>query len=298
MKTIRTSLFSIPLALMFSVSGVFAQDGGEPPPEAVSTQKIIPPSSEAPANPVQPETTTAQPSSQTPTPAIAPSTVAPKEMAPAPAVVPPPVAPKRAAPAGEQAATPNEIKKEVKKHDGFLIRLALGFGYATSSTSADVGSGKQDLAVKGGAMLVSVALGGAVVENMIIQGEIFGGNLFSTAISIDNKNVDTSSKTSESIFGIGPGLTYYIMPINVYLSASLGIGSLEMEFKGTKFETKTGIATNLKIGKEWWLSNNWGLGLGGQFYFFSVPARSSEETRKKVVWSTLGGGVVFSATKN
>ena len=62
---------------------------------------------------------------------------------------------------------------------------------------------------------------------------------------------------------IGGGITYYIMPSNIFLQGSLGIGNFNLidNDKKTSVSTDRGFSMQLKVGKEWWISKRWRLGV-------------------------------------
>src|SRR4029079_14699548 len=70
------------------------------------------------------------------------------------------------------------------------------------------------------------------------------------------------------LVGIGIGLTYYIMPVNVYVSGAVGIGQIVFEnYHGDREGSDIGFASDVIVGKEWWVGDDWGLGVAGQFMF-------------------------------
>jgi hypothetical protein len=72
--------------------------------------------------------------------------------------------------------------------------------------------------------------------------------------------------------GIGGGLTYYFMPINIYLTGSLlfafGAAAAEGANLDPSLEVSlhagTGYAAELTLGKEWWVVRGIGLGVALQ----------------------------------
>ena len=62
----------------------------------------------------------------------------------------------------------------------------------------------------------------------------------------------------------GAGVTYYYMPVNLFASASAGIGrfTISNNDNDTRTKTQSGFSFQLIVGKEWWVSNKWGLGAG------------------------------------
>ncbi|HTP29906.1 MAG TPA: hypothetical protein VMK12_30145, partial [Anaeromyxobacteraceae bacterium] len=103
----------------------------------------------------------------------------------------------------------------------------------------------------------------------------------------------TASNASAGVYAIGPMVKYYVMPINFYLAATPSFAKLTSSSSTGSGETKWGPALRLAAGKEWYASQHWGLGLASVFQFSSNEGSSGGAT-----WSTVGGGVVFSASYN
>jgi hypothetical protein len=56
--------------------------------------------------------------------------------------------------------------------------------------------------------------------------------------------------------------------------------------------TKTGFGFNLMVGKEWWVSDNWGLGVALQLLLAGAKDRDGTE------WDSGALAVLFTATHN
>lgn len=92
--------------------------------------------------------------------------------------------------------------------------------------------------------------------------------------------------------GIGPEVTYYFMPANVYVFATLGFTSLAIIPLGQNSASgHGGFGGRIGAGKEWWVSRRWGLGLVGH-------ATESWNSVNGVTYSTWSLGAAFSATYN
>jgi hypothetical protein len=52
---------------------------------------------------------------------------------------------------------------------------------------------------------------------------------------------------------------------------------------------------NLMVGKEWWVSTNWGLGVAGQIMYMSIKDKEIIE-EKDMTFASFG--VLFTATYN
>jgi hypothetical protein len=175
-----------------------------------------------------------------------------------------------------------------ERHDGFFLRLAAGFGFG-GNTGTDA-EGAEDV-MRGGASTSSVAIGACVVEDLAVHAELFHAALVAPEVLEDDVViVDTVGKYG--MFGAGVGITYYFMPTNLYLSAALAATVLYADFGVVAFKSDAGVGLDFLIGKEWWVSDNWGLGVAGQFIFSNTPSDFDEPNR------SFAGAVLFSASYN
>ena len=179
-------------------------------------------------------------------------------------------------------ATP--VAATAHRHLGFFLHLDLGGGYLYSSTSL----GNVTLSAKGASLLLSVAVGGAVAENTILAGELWGS-------AAPSPSGVTGSDATMGLSAIGLNVTHYFMPANVFLSFTPSATLLTIDNgSGTVGRTQVGPGARLAIGKEWWVGDHWGIGLAAEG-FFGV---NRDQGTDPPTWSTFGGGLVFSATYN
>ena len=186
-----------------------------------------------------------------------------------------------------------------RTHDGLFLRLAVGGGHAGSKidvpdTPATPGGAAIDLS--GTAGDVDFALGGMVQPNLAIHGTIFGWSVSDpdADIRIGAQSGSGTLNGTATMSAIGPGMTYYFMPANLYLTGSLGVGKFKLT--GTNSvdgESKSGFAMALGMGKEWWVGNEWGLGLAGGLTYHSIADKDVSEN-----WSGTSFTLRFSATMN
>lgn len=183
-------------------------------------------------------------------------------------------------------------------HDGFFLQMDLGGGgLSTKSTTytALVGATPLtgELEMSGGAPEFSIALGGALTPNFVIAGQLWGVTVSSPDVKFAGIT-GNATDTTQTLSGIGVYLAYYFMPANVYVAATPSIGSLSLKESGTEFSTKSGFALKLAVGKEWWVSDNWGLGLNLQYAYASNEDKGTNPPTFTSNWF----GVAFSATYN
>jgi hypothetical protein len=175
-----------------------------------------------------------------------------------------------------------------RDHDGgFFLRLSGGGGTAT--TTFDVFGA--DLDISGATGDVNLAIGGMVTRNLALHATLFGWLASDPDISFLGSTETLAADVS--INGFGAGLTYYFMPVNIYISGSVGAASMTVESEQTSGETDLGPAIDLTVGKEWWVSDSWGIGVAGAFGYHSVPEKGITGD-----WTGTSFGIRFTASYN
>lgn len=182
---------------------------------------------------------------------------------------------------------PRPYSSTANRHLGFALRLDGGPGYISSTDSL------YDTTMKGGSGAFGLVVGGAVAENLILGADIWGITAFSPTISQGTMSVSTGN-VSVSLTGIGLNVTYYLMPANVYLSLSPSISRLSLTIGGVSASTKNGLGMKMALGKEWWVSDHWGLGAAAQFFL----ASNEDQGTSPPTWSSRAFAIAFSATYN
>ena len=193
-----------------------------------------------------------------------------------------------ATPAYAQAAAPQPpANPTAHRHLGFALRLDGGIGYLGTSDSM------LDMSIEGVSGSFGFVIGGAVTENFIIGADLWDIVAFSPTFSQGGTSV-SGTDTAMALVGFGLNLTYYFMPANVYLSVSPSLTSVSLTGNGTSGSTESGFGMKIGVGKEWSVGDHWGLGLAGQFFF----SNNKDKGTNPPTWSTLAGGLAFSATYN
>lgn len=177
-----------------------------------------------------------------------------------------------------------------ERHDGFMLRLAIGFGGGVASAKA----GGTDAEYSGAGASFSIDLGGAPSENLVIHARIADFVIVDPSVSIDGVDLG-SSDVSLGAFLFGPALTYYIMPANLYFTGAVGLSYLSVDSGTDSASSDVGLGLNLDFGKEWWASDNWGLGVAGRFWFTTLTDESSSFGVSED-WTYLAFAILFSAT--
>jgi hypothetical protein len=167
----------------------------------------------------------------------------------------------------QEPASPEPPDPMAYRHRGLYFHLESGAGYFRSANETGSASGLN--------IPVALSIGGTIVENLVIAGEIWGGLVLAPNGPIESPSILTTA--------LGVNLTYYFMPANIYLSATPSIvvvGNLRTGCKEASFESpgckgngdeyylsigKFGMRT--AVGKEWWIGSHWAVGLALEFSF-------------------------------
>lgn len=166
------------------------------------------------------------------------------------------------------AATPTESEngndgtsKTVHRHDGFFLGLQLPLGFQRSAMDATT--------ISGFSSGLNLLAGGAVHRDVIVYGELSAAMVSKPKLEND---VDSSELENIQVAdrGVGAGALYYIMPWNVYVGGSVLLSTFDMalvDSDGKELahtESDLGIGAAARVGKEFWVSDNWAFGIGLQ----------------------------------
>jgi hypothetical protein len=186
-----------------------------------------------------------------------------------------------------------ESAKGVHEHDGFMFRFIYGAGLGDLSVD---NYNNSDLTLEGAAGMGRLQLGYSFIGNI---------NLFidnAAMVYTDPKVIwnaeEQDNAVSEYVSSqLGIGLSYYIMPVNVYIALSACV--VVSEFKGDLIDTQdvSGTGYFAAIGKEWWVSDNWGLGISLYYYQEKLEIDDSALSEKYNVIQR-SWGIAFTATYN
>ncbi|MEY4508544.1 MAG: hypothetical protein RLZZ450_666 [Pseudomonadota bacterium] len=196
-----------------------------------------------------------------------------------------------------------ELPRGYRTHDGFYLRMQVGAGvggttYKDSLGLRDDGTHARSRTV-GGAFITDLAIGGAVVENLILHANLHFSHLDEIRKVGSRKWSNDDEELSTLLAFVGGGVTYYFMPFNLYVTGNFGIGGLSQTsgVDHDSHESGTGFGTAAAIGKEWWLgrSGQWAIGVALTGSYYQAPL---EIDGIKSTYRGHSSGVVFSTTYN
>jgi hypothetical protein len=159
------------------------------------------------------------------------------------------------------------IAGEPRSHDGgFFFRVAPGGGYSRTAVEEE----GDRIALKGASGNFDIAIGAVVKKNFAVHATLGAWSLIDPTVEFNGQE-EVAEKTSMTMVMIGGGFTYYLGASNTYLTASVGASTLSFEFEGESHDSDTGVAFEAGLGKEWWVSDRWGIGVSGMAGYHSVP---------------------------
>lgn len=188
------------------------------------------------------------------------------------------------------SAAPTQARADSHAHEGFFARAATGVGYHRSAFDLE----GEDLVLQGLAFPTSIAVGYSVLPRWVLQVELFDSTGFKLKASPERLELGDERNDAGST-GVGIGVTHYFGTGNYYWTASLGL-ALGNYIKGddTTF-TKLGVGAAAGAGKEWWVSDQWGLGASLQLL---VNRTTDDVQNGSLEMLSVGLGVLASATYN
>jgi hypothetical protein len=88
------------------------------------------------------------------------------------------------------------------------------------------------------------------------------------------------------------------MPDNYFINATVGLGKFTMQYNNTQSTSESGFGFQIKGGKEWWVSDNWALGVAGGLAYLSANDQTVSGSNYSGKLSTTKIFVVFNTTFN
>jgi hypothetical protein len=202
----------------------------------------------------------------------------------------------------------------VRRHDGFYLRLELGFGGLFGSrTERDSFDGLQlDGSVSGLAQVGALMMGGTLAPGIVLGGGAWGVNApaasyhgdVRTDAGLTNSRVAADQRVDvdlASLSIIGPFVSWYPDPARgLHAEVALGVALATIgdasELRGGEvltvwdYSDNGGVGTVLSGGYDFWVGEQWSLGLFGRVSYAYVV--TSKETNTLSAWSPAFGVAV------
>ena len=191
-------------------------------------------------------------------------------------------------------------------HDGLYLRLQLGVGYTHISSSTK----GTDSSVAGASGSFDFALGAALNSHLIIYGTLIESMVRNPTYKLNGPSLSDSSNGmltgalslggfgSAGVVGLGGGVATYL-PSNLFFAGSLLASRLFVDDSNgnAPINSDWGFTFDGQVGKEWWVSDNWGLGVAGQLLLGAMKDRPLANESVPTLY-LAAFSVLFSASYN
>lgn len=183
-------------------------------------------------------------------------------------------------------------------HDGGYIRLQLGVDWFTGLTGT---AGSDTVTYNGSGASLAAAFGYSITPHLILYAEFLIAGAADVAVKMNGVLTNTGqSNLGTDITAVGAGAAYYFGP-NVFAAATVLDAHIDITDSNDAnlLQSDNGLGLELLFGKEWWASDNWGLGVSGQFIFASMKGKDVDLVLNQVpTWHATSFSLLFSATYN
>jgi hypothetical protein len=147
------------------------------------------------------------------------------------------------------------------------------------SVAAPIGT---DARYRGVASLGAIHVGATVQDKALAGLQLWGAALLNPTFT--SAGASQPSGVNLYAVGLGPELTLYLSPSNLYATAAAGVTWLTVQGADGSARSRPGLGARFAAGHEWWLGRRWGIGLSAALSF------ASNELELKA-----GGWVPFSS---
>ena len=187
------------------------------------------------------------------------------------------------------------------RHDGFYLRLSTGFGPYNESIARP----GQDphTSVSGIATTGDFAIGGSPRPGLVLGGALWSASVLVADARTDAGEIAPPSAGERSSYSvIGPWMDYYFNPRGgLHMPMSLGFAVVRgVDAGGGRFNrenTALGAGCLVGIGYEWWVSDEWSIGILGRLT--GIVATSKDDDGRRWVHAVGSApSVLFTATYN
>jgi hypothetical protein len=184
-------------------------------------------------------------------------------------------------------------------HDGFYLRLHLGPDYTAMSSGPAAVIGGSSMEVSGPGVGFGVAVGGALTTDFVLYGTMVISSASNPTVKIDGMSLGSGSGDMDLV-GLGGGAAYYIEPTNLYVAGSILLANLQItDSNGKKIgESDSGLGLEGLVGKEWWVSDQWGLGVAAQVLWARMKDKDTFGMGNPPTLNAHAFSLLFSATYN
>jgi len=153
--------------------------------------------------------------------------------------------------------------KSVRRHDGLYVRLGFNAGYAWDAAER----GDSRMTSKGAGGFLEYAFGGNLSDHFIVAFAHHTFGVFSPETSVDGTHVEFDHTAFYQVIGLL--IDVYPDPTDGWhITATLGSSSANVQLRDGE-NTDNGFGLLLGGGYDFWIGEQWSLGVGGRLIYIS-----------------------------
>lgn len=185
-----------------------------------------------------------------------------------------------------------------------MLRFAVGLGGGFMRETFDDPSAPDERTAVGASLMGSVDIGGALTDELTLHGRIALLVLAEPDFEADGRDVDLPYHMNVMSVLLGPGLTYNIMPLNLYITGVVGLHVLSYNYdeededfdEDDRDDPLAGFGLNLDVGKEWWVTTQTGIGVAARFAWGTGGGKYETLGLRDSDRNLIAFGLLFSVT--
>jgi hypothetical protein len=158
-----------------------------------------------------------------------------------------------------------------RRHDGFYLRMGLGLAYGQVVSSGVLLGSDLELKFAGFGPAYELLIGGTLGSGFVLGGGFVGQDISDPDVTLETANgtqVDRSVASGDAlgVGVIGPFFDWFFDERGgAHVGAMVGIGIIGLE--GDNDEGSSGFGGSLWGGYDFWVSDQWSLGVEGRLLF-------------------------------
>ncbi len=152
------------------------------------------------------------------------------------------------------------------EHSGFYFNTDVGL----ASIHYEFTGPADKLEVRSGGANLDFRFGYALTRHLVLSLDLNGtATVNKPDTTLNGSALHSNTDYHFASSAVGAGLTWYF-DNNLFLGLSAGSGQATFHYYNTDINSDNGFAAQVRVGKEWWLGDDWGLGVVGGFDYLSA----------------------------
>jgi hypothetical protein len=179
-----------------------------------------------------------------------------------------------------------------QRHEGLFVQFTPGIGLAATAAKLQDGT---TVSLSGAGGTLGLQIGAALTEHWILAADLSGTSVFEPKLKMGDTDVKTVSDVSWSSGYLGASVAYYVMPLDLHVGGGIGVFRMALDVPNMDLQhSNLGGAVKLAVGKEWWVSDRWSLGVNLESMAGAVPDDSVSGNG----WGFFSVDLAMTATYN